>query len=227
VRKIEAYEDAAKIIDQLLEKRRYSWRLKSINWFDFDDVKQKIKSHIFQKWDQRDPSRPIERWLNTIITNQLINEVRNHYKNFARPCLNKCPFNGGGDSCLSCQSGIQCSECLAYLIWEKGKKRAYNVKIPLTIEDHSRELHANEDNFLDIEGISIKLHNEIEKILTIRQFKIYKMLYIDKIDENKIATILKFKTTEKNRKAGYKQIKNLKNKFIELAKKILNEKDII
>jgi DNA-directed RNA polymerase specialized sigma24 family protein len=76
-KKIEKFEDALEIIDTLLEKKSRSWKLKAVNWFDYEDVKQKIRFHIFIKWDKWDRQRPIEPWLNTIISNQIINEIRN------------------------------------------------------------------------------------------------------------------------------------------------------
>lgn len=222
-----SFEDAEPLINDLLEKRRYSWKLTSISWFDFDDIKQEIKLHIYKKWEKRDPDRPVERWLNTIITNQLINEIRNNFKNYARPCLNKCPYYLGGDECASCSDGLQGSDCLAFYLWERGRKRAYNVKLPVTIEDHSQEISNNKDDFLNLPEIANKIHEKMKKILTPKQYSIYKMFYIDKFDEDRISKILKFKTTEKNRKPGYKQIKNIKNDFIKIVKKIIDEEGLV
>ena len=52
------------------------------------------------------------------------------------------------------------------------------------------------------------------------------MLFIDKIEEEDVAKLLGYKTSEKGRKAGYKQIKNLKLKFKKMVEKILIKKDI-
>ena len=46
--------------------------------------------------------------------------------------------------------------------------------------------------------------------LSDKHFFIYKMFFIDNLSDDQVAKILKFKTNEKGRKAGYKQIKNLK-----------------
>ena len=53
------------------------------------------------------------------------------------------------------------------------------------------------------------------------------MLFIQNCTEEEVAKYLGFKTSEKKRSAGYKQIKNLKKIFQEKAKEILKEKDII
>ena len=48
----------------------------------------------------------------------------------------------------------------------------------------------------------------------------------EKMDEEEVALYLGYKTSEKGRKAGYKQIKNLKAKFKKIAIKIIDKKDI-
>jgi hypothetical protein len=52
------------------------------------------------------------------------------------------------------------------------------------------------------------------------------MLFIDGICEEEVARILGYKSNEKGRKAGYKQIKNLKNQYKTTAKKIIKKEDI-
>ena len=52
------------------------------------------------------------------------------------------------------------------------------------------------------------------------------MLFIDCVDEELVAQILGYKTNEKGRKAGYKQIKNLKNMYKNMAKKFIIQYDI-
>jgi len=54
----------------------------------------------------------------------------------------------------------------------------------------------------------------------------YKLFFIDYLTDDQIAKILKFKTNEKGRKAGYKQIKNLKKMLYLKAKKILKDNDL-
>ena len=66
----------------------------------------------------------------------------------------------------------------------------------------------------------------MRKSLTPRHFFVYKMLFIDGISEDEVARILGYKSNEKGRKAGYKQIKNLKNQYKNVAKKIIVKEDI-
>jgi hypothetical protein len=63
--------------------------------------------------------------------------------------------------------------------------------------------------------------------LSIRHFNAFKMLFINNCTEEEVAKYLGFKTNEKKRSAGYKQIKNLKKLFHEKAKQIISERDII
>ena len=53
------------------------------------------------------------------------------------------------------------------------------------------------------------------------------MLFIERREEEEVAKFLGFRTNEKKRSAGYKQIKNLKKLFQEKAKEIIKEKDIV
>ena len=66
----------------------------------------------------------------------------------------------------------------------------------------------------------------MQKTLTPKQFTIYQMLFIQNLPESEVAAAMGYRTTEKGRKAGYKQIKNLKTQFKQKAEHILKTKDI-
>ena len=53
------------------------------------------------------------------------------------------------------------------------------------------------------------------------------MLYFEKKSDEEVAIFLGYRSSEKNRKVGYKQIKNLKKLFKDKAVEILKNKDII
>ena len=72
-------------------------------------------------------------WCSTLISNQIKNLVRNNYGNFAKPCL-RCPHYGGGDDCTFTTNGKQNTTCLDYAKWKKKKQKAYNVKLPLSLD---------------------------------------------------------------------------------------------
>ena len=228
-----SYEEKSDQIDNELKKRRPKWFLHSITWFDFDDVCQIIRAHIYAKWGQWDQCRPLEPWVNRIISNQMKNILRNHYSNFVRPCLS-CPFNHThntspakiGSLCGFTETGLQDSSCPLYAKWEKTKKSAYDIKMAIAIEaDEGRVLQIRGDTF-DVNVAQARLHKEMEKSLPSKQFDIYKLLFIENRDEEEVAGILGYKSNEKGRKAGYKQIKNLRKKFKEHAIKLIATKDI-
>jgi len=228
-----SYSDKAEEIDKELQKRRGKWFLTSISWFDFDDVCQIIRAHIHAKWHQWDQSRPLEPWVNRIISNQFKNILRNHYSNFVRPCLN-CPFNQSynpspnkiGSLCGFTPSGLQCGECPLFAKWEKTKKSAYDIKMAVTLEaEQTQVLKLTAESF-DIINAEKKLHEEMKKFLPEKQFLIYKLLFIEHREEDEVAKLLGYRSNEKGRKAGYKQIKNLRKKFKEHAILLLRKKDI-
>jgi RNA polymerase sigma factor (sigma-70 family) len=231
-----AFEDKHKEIDIEIRKRRGKWFLDSLAWFDFSDVEQIIRAHIFKKWDQWDQSRSLAPWINKIITNQMKNILRNNYSNFVRPCLN-CPFNQSkcsdsaginpGSLCGFTSSGEQDSECPLYSKWEKTKKSAYDIKMAVTIENHPTEIYSMRDTYVDIDECIIKLSKALEDSLPAKQYRIYDMLYVKHMEEEEVAKIMGYKTTEKGRKAGYKQLKNLKKIFKDKAIQILQKGEVM
>ena len=231
-KKKSTYEDEYAVIEHELKKRQGKWFLNSLAWIDFDDVKQIIRTHIYRKWAQWDQSRPLKPWLNRIISNQLKNILRNYYSNFAKPCLS-CPFNQSGISeegvkglCGFTASGTQCNECPIYAKWEKTKKAAYDIKMAVALEAHSHLLHNDKSVSFELESAQEKLNIEMKAVLSEKNFSIYQMLFIESLTDEEVAEKLGYRTTEKGRKAGYKQLKNLKKQFKEKAEKILKTKDI-
>jgi RNA polymerase sigma factor (sigma-70 family) len=231
-----SYSDKSEVIDNELKKRRGKWFLTSLAWLDFEDVSQIIRAHIFQKWDHWDQQRALEPWVNKIISNQLKNILRNYYSNFVRPCLN-CPFNQSQDSkgvpnasgdnlCGFTRSGLQTSECPLYAKWEKTKKSAYDIKMAIGLETETSQIRKLESSFFDIDHAEAKLHKAMKKALPEKQFYIYRLLFIKNLDEEEVAKILGYKSNERGRKAGYKQIKNLKKKFKQKAIEVLENTDI-
>ena len=222
------YEDKQDVIDKVIEKHRYIWQLKAIAWMDYDDVAQIIRFHIFKKWKMWKQDRPLEPWIARITSNQIKNLLRNNYSNYVRPCLS-CPHNQGNEppACAITASGLQCSECPLYRKWEKTKKQAYDVKLAVSTENHSESVQAMRDPNFDIMVSAKRLHEEMKHRLAPKQYKVYRRLYIDGADEEKVAAEMGYKTNEKGKKAGYKQIKNFKKIFRQVAAKILQSEDIL
>ncbi|MAF42587.1 MAG: hypothetical protein CMI54_00265 [Parcubacteria group bacterium] len=215
------FEDCIGFIDEEINKRRGKWALSSLHWMDYDDVSQIIRIHIYEKWHLYNPEKPLAPWINRIISNQIKNLIRNNYGNFSRPCL-KCDAAEPGNLCKIYKK--QCSGCPLYEKWERTKKRAYDVKIPLALDDHAHEVRSiSFESGIDIEKNIKVLHKQMKKILKPNEWIVYEGLFIKNQEEEEVAQALGLKSNEKNRTPGYKQIKNIKKKIIEKAKKLIKK----
>jgi hypothetical protein len=220
-----SFEEKEDVVTRAINKKRSKWHLTAITWMDFDDVSQIIRLHIYKKWHMWDQSKPLEPWIGRIISNQLKNLIRNNYTNYIRPCMG-CVHNAGDDQCVISPDGLQGNFCSKYLKWAKQKKSGYDIKMPLTIENHKQELEEKIDNtFFSFETVET-LNTEMKKVLSVKQFNAYIMLFFEKKTEEEVAQYMGYKTTEKNRMIGYKQIKNLKKLFRQKAVDILKSNDI-
>ena len=217
------FEDSIDVIDKEIIKRRNKWNLTAISWMDFDDVSQILRLHIYKKWHLYDSSKPLSPWLNKIISNQIKNLIRNNYGNYCRPCL-KCAAAEGGDLCNI--YGKQDSTCPLYANWEKTKKTAHDIKITVPLEYHSREIFDMQNNQKDITHSIVSLHKKMKRILKPLEWKVYKCLYILDMSEEDTAKEMGYKTTEKNRSPGYKQIKNIKKSIITKVKDSIEKGEI-
>ena len=210
------FEECIDIIDQEIKKRRNKWNLTALAWMDFDDVSQILRFHIFKKWEMYDPSQPLTPWVNRIISNQIKNLIRNNYDNFTRPCL-KCAAAEGFGGCSIYVD--QDSKCPLFAKWEKTKKRAHDAKLPLALENHTKEVSCMGGDFFDVEVAAKKLHEKMKTVLKANELQVYELLYIQNLEEDDVAKIMGYKTTEKNRQPGYKQIKNIKKSILIKVKK--------
>jgi len=214
------FEDCLPIIDEEISKRKHKWNLTSISWMDYDDVSQIIRIHIFKKWHQYQPSRPLTPWLNSIITNQIRNLIRNHYSNYTRPCL-KCAAAIDNDGCSL--YGKQCSSCPLYAYWQKRKQSATQIKIPVSIENHPNEVRGIFDESIDVARHAEALHAKMHEILKPAEWLVYEGLFIKNKEESQVAQELGYITNERGRNPGYKQIKNIRKAIIVKVKKCISE----
>ena len=221
-----SFEESIDVIDREINKRRTKWHLTALAWMDFDDVSQILRIHIHEKWHMYDPFRPLAPWINRVISNRIRNIIRNNHGNYVRPCL-RCAAAEPDDLCTI--YGKQCNACPLFATWEKGKKRAYNVKLPVPLENHAQEVFNLSADTIDIEKASNNLHTKMHQILKPAEWKVYKHLYVDGEAEDVVAKLMGYKTSEKNRAPGYKQLKNLKKSILIKVKKCLfgGEVDII
>ena len=218
------YEDFSEVINEEISKKRYKWNLTSLAWMDYEDVSQILRFHIFKKWHLYDQEKSIKPWIRTIIANQIKNLIRNHYTNFIKPC-NRCEAAREETGCEI--YGTQCNACPLYKNWEKNKKTGFAARMPIPLETHKQEAFyiESKDN-VDIEKSAKEIHKRMEKILKPHEWKIYSYLYIDYLDELQAAKKMGYKTSEKNRSPGYKQIKNVKKKIIAKVKDLLSDDEV-
>jgi DNA-directed RNA polymerase specialized sigma24 family protein len=217
------FEERFSEINVEIYKRKHKWNLTSLAWMDFDDVAQILRIHIHKKWSMYDTDQPLAPWINRIVSNQIKNLIRNNYGNYSRPCL-KCAAAEDEDHCSI--YGKQCNACPLYAAWEKNKKNAHDTKLPLALENHTKEVHKMQDAKIDIEKSAKNLHKKMEQVLKPAEWKVYKLLYIDHRDEEQVAASMGYKTNEKNRTPGYKQVQNIKKSIMIKVKKYLYSDDI-
>ena len=217
------FEDYIEQIDAEIKKRRSKWNLTALSWMDFDYVSQILRIHIFKKWHLYDTKKPLNPWINRIISNQIKNLIRNNYGNYCRPCL-KCAAAEAGDLCYI--YGKQSEACPLFANWSRTKKQAYNAKLPVSINDHTYEINSTEYSDIDILGVMDKISAKMKEVLKPAEWKIYQALYIEHMSEEDAATLMGYKTNEKNRVPGYKQIKNVKKAIIKKVKRMLEDGEI-
>jgi len=220
------FEDKIDEINQEILKRKNKWSLTSISWMDFSDVSQILRIHINNKWNQYDQKKPLAPWVNRIITNQIKNLIRNNYGNFSRPCL-RCSAYEGENLCSI--YGKQSNSCALYAKWSKSKKGAYDTKLPVSIENHHQEVNSRPVDTINIDQSIKNVNLKMQTKLKPNEWIYYRMVYIENKSEIEAAKALGYKTTEKDRDIGYKQIKNLKKSIVAKVKKYIynDEIDII
>jgi RNA polymerase sigma factor (sigma-70 family) len=218
------FESCLDMINVEIAKRRCKWQLDSISWMDYDDVSQILRFHIYKKWHLFDQTKNPKPWVRTIITNQIKNLVRNNYSNFVKPC-NRCEAAMGEKGCTI--YGEQGTDCPLYKNWNKNKKSGLQTKFAISLENHAQEtFYIANNQTLDIEISSRNLHKRMEEVLKPHEWMIYKYLYIDNLSELEVAKKMGYKTSEKNRSPGYKQIKNVKKRIIARARKAIEDDEI-
>jgi DNA-directed RNA polymerase specialized sigma24 family protein len=217
------FESCINLINTEILKRKNKWTLSTLNWIDFEDVSQIIRFHIYKKWELYDENKPMLPWVNRIISNQIKNLIRNNYGNYARPCL-KCAAALGENECRI--YGKQEQSCPMFNNWSKTKKNAYDLKMAVSIEDHSYEINNQLCVNLDIQKATQNLHQKMKQILKPVEWKVYELLYIDYKTEEQVCKILKFKYDKKAKSAYNKQLKNIQKSIIKKAKQCLANGEI-
>ena len=122
---------------------------------------------------------------------------------------------------------MQDTTCPLYKKWEKSKKSAHDVKIPLRLDAQEYESDIFTGESFNVDNAVLRVQDQLKEDLSDKHYKIYQMLFIENKTEDEVAKFLGYKTNEKGRSAGYKQIKNMRKFFKEKVTKIIKNKDII
>lgn len=216
------YEDKAQVIDEQLEKHRHKWFLHARKDIDYDDIKQIIRIHIWKKWNNWNQEKSIEPWLHIIVTNQIKNILRNYYSSLIKPCV-RCDAAIGDTGCQI--HGEQCSDCPLFKKWEKTKKSAHDISMPISIDKHVGELEVFNDVDIDYEEKLKLVHKLAKESLNRKEYKVYDLLYIQNKSEEFAAKELNYKPTTKNQKfKRYKQLENYKKSIIAKVSLVVKEK---
>ena len=217
------FENCINLINTEIVKRKNKWTLSALNWIDFEDVSQIIRFHIYKKWNLYDESKPILPWVNRIISNQIKNLIRNNYGNYARPCL-KCAAAIGESECKI--YGKQDKSCPMHKNWVKTKKNAYDLKMTVSVEDHSYEINNQSAPQYNIQRAAANLHEKMKKILKPIEWRVYDLLYIQNKTEEYVCKNLEFKYDKKAKTTYNKQLRNIQKAIIKKAKECLNNGEV-
>lgn len=225
-----SYTERVPEIEAEINKRKSKWNFVLIEW---EDAAQIIRIRVYNKYHTYDPEKgAFSPWVNRLITRCIANIRRDNYTKFARPCVAgtgrpACKHNLGGEDCAMTQSGKQCSECPLYKVWCSKKQNHYNIKSPLALENHTQEVESIQADFIDIAGAKQSIDLHIRAKLKPLEYKIYKMLYIDGMTDEQVASALGYKPLERNGRNRYKQLQNIKKNIIAKAKEVIDEEDLV
>ena len=101
------------------------------------------------------------------------------------------------------------------------------LKIPLSTEDFVKEVRGREYTDFDFNGSLKRLDLYMEIKLSETHYVAYRMLYFEDKTEEDVEKFKGYQISPQKRKLGYRQVKNLKKKFLETAIEIINDEDII
>lgn len=223
------FEDCVSQIDIEISKRKGKWQLCALSYMDFEDVAQLLRLHIFKKWDLWDQEIPMFKWVNRVISNRMINIARDNYGHLAPPC-NGCKHNLDAKHCSLTVSGEKCAECPLYKKWQARREVGYNIKLAASMDTEffsEKSISVSPESHLDYRGASERLNAAMEKELSCSEWKAYKLMFVDNLSDAAAAKKLNLKKGSENRQPGYRTIFILKARFLEIAKRLIEEQDIV
>lgn len=212
------------LINELIEKQRGKWTLTALVSVSFEDISQIIRAHIFAKAHLFDRSRPPGPLISTIVSRQISNIIESKYTNYTKPCF-RCEAAVGDNGCTIYSQ--QCMQCPLYSRWMKIKGNALSTKLPVSLEDHSQEVHELPDTNEDLTDKIARFHDVITPLLSPGERKVYKWCYIDDLEDDEVKILmLSNKDIDDRLEPWVGKLKIIKANIIAKAKDILKEEDI-
>lgn len=220
----------------LIAKRRHKWRATSI--MEWEDIYSLLLTRCYQQIHHYDATKPLDRWVNKLISNAMMNMLRDNLYRDQRPCLSgQAPgFSMGssyGRGCSCClahggcswtKSGTQDESCKFFAAWMRKKHTKFAISTPLSIENHTDEYHSHQDDFLDIEAAKKVIDDNIKKRLTKEEYRVYVYLYVKHLSMEETLKKMGFK---KNDQRSYMKIRNLAIVAKDTARAIISEQNLI
>ena len=218
------YETYSELIDREIHKRKLKWHLTAVNYIDFDDISQLLRTHISKKLHLYNSEKAaFVNWLNTVISNRMRNLLRDHYGSFAKVC-NKCAAAEGEEGCRI--YGSQCVACPAFYNWTLSKKNAYDIRLPLPTENHFNEVNSLPDAGVDVEKSVPAFHKKIAQVLNTEEVKVYTMVYVEHKSDGQVAAHLYKKTVGLVTKKEIKAVENMKTRIMGKARELVYSGDV-
>ena len=219
------FEDRIPVIINEINKRKRKWTLKQL---DFEDVSQIIFLRAYQKYNQFDEAKgEFVKWLNRLISRCIINILRDEYTKYVRPCILGCPFNLGDNACGYTESKTQCDECPVFARWKDRKEDHYNVKQSLPLENHAQEVSNIQHDTLNIERAKNIIDIKMKERLNVYDYKIYDLLFIQNKTPEEVGVMMEFRKGKNSDIPGYQIIRKCKKRFVEEAKKIIDDEGLV
>lgn len=180
---------------------------------DYKDVCQIISLHIYHQIHTYDQEKTFIKWCNRVITNKMLNLIRDNYWNLAPPC-NRCMWNDGEDKCGYTANGLKNNSCQEYEKWSKNKKTGYNMKLAQSI-DHPDFLEQRKDvkENCDANHNKTFLLNDLKQSLNDTQKRILDFVFIGSMKDQEFSKKYKISAAE---------VKKHKQYIIDRAKEILD-----
>lgn len=214
---------------KLVSKRRSSWVMSNEPWEDISSI---LITRVWRKIHTYDVTQPFDRWCNTLLTNAIINILRDRLYKHAKPCISAgpagghCVYNSGEDQCNWTKNGLQCAQCPIFAAWQKKKESKHNISATLSLENHTDEVHSRAHDTVDIDSAKDIIDVGIIAQLPKEEAIIYKLLFIKHWSFARVGKKMGFKPQGSNSVPGYQKLTKMSARFKLMAKQIIEDENL-